>query len=139
MKKQTFSKFGHAVRNTFLAGIFLMSLSSSAQAQDKESQSVNPVEIKYLGTIDDQPVFQLDFDNAYEKNVKLSITDENGLLLYGGRTNEKKFSKKFKFEKAGIDPVKLTFTLTTGKEKQSQVFEINTKVWTVKDVVVTRL
>ncbi|MFL5808447.1 MAG: hypothetical protein ACJ749_02940, partial [Flavisolibacter sp.] len=90
-------------------------------------------------TIDDQPVFQVDFDNLTEKNVRVSITDEDGILLYGGRSNEKKFSKKFKFEKAGIDPVKLIFTLTTGKEKQSQAFEINTKVWTVKDVVVTRL
>ena len=139
MKKQTFNKLGNAARNTFLAAIFLIGLSSSAQAQDTDTPVISPVEIRYLGTVDDQPVFQVDFDNATEKNVRVSITDENGILLYGGRSNEKKFSKKFKFEKAGIDPVKLTFTLTTGKERQSQVFEINTKVWTVRDVVVTRL
>ena len=139
MKKQTFNNLRNAARNTFLAGIFLIGLSSTVQAQDTDTPVISPVEIKYLGTVDDQPVFQVDFDNLTEKNVRVSITDENGILLYGGKSNEKKFSKKFKFEKSGIDPVKLTFTLTTGKERQSQVFEINTKVWTVRDVVVTKL
>jgi len=139
MKKQTLSKPGTSARNIFLASVLMLGIVTSVKAQDSNKSNASVVEIKYLGSVDNQPVFQVEFDNLKQENVHVSITDENGTELFGGKFREKKFSKKFKFEKLDTDPFKLRFTLTSENEKLSQVFEVNTKVWTVQDVVITKL
>ena len=139
MKKQTLSKAGTSVRNTFLAIMLMMVMIPSVQAQDTNKTSAGSVEIKYLGTVDDQPVFLVEFDNTKQEYINVSITDEDGTHLYGEKFRDKKFSRKFKIEKSGTDPFKLKFTLTSDNERQSQIFEVNTKVWVVQDVVITKL
>ncbi len=98
-----------------------------------------PVFIKYIGNNENQPVFQIDFDNKNEETFNLTIRDEQGTVLYGEKIKDKKFSKKFKYQGENTDNVKLTFTLTNEKDKQSQVYEVNTTSRIVQDVVVTRL
>ena len=139
MKKQTLSKPGTSVRNIFLAAILMLGIVPAVKAQDSNKANASVVEIRYLGSVDNQPIFQVAFDNEKQENVHVSITDENGIELFGGKFKEKRFSKKFRFEKLDTDPFKLKFTLTSDNEKLSQVFEVNTKVWTVQDVVVTML
>ena len=139
MKKQTLSKPGTSARNIFLAAILMLGILPAVNAQDSNKANASVVEIKYLGLVDNQPIFQVAFDNTKQENVHVSITDENGVELYGEKFREKRFSKKFRFEKLDTDPFKLRFTLTSDNERLSQVFEVNTKVWTVQDVVVTRL
>ena len=139
MKKQTFSKPGTSARNIFLASVLMLGIITSVKAQDSNKANASVVEIRYLGSVDNQPIFQVAFDNEKQENVHVSITDENGIELFGGKFKEKRFSKKFRFEKLDTDPFKLKFTLTSDNEKLSQVFEVNTKVWTVQDVVVTKL
>ncbi|MGZ5191894.1 MAG: hypothetical protein ACXWCZ_12860 [Flavisolibacter sp.] len=139
MKKQTLSKPGTLVRNIFLAAILMLGIIPAVKAQDSNKSNASAVEIKYLGSVENQPIFQVVFENSKQENVHVSITDENGIELYGEKFRDKRFSKKFKFEKLDTDPFKLRFTLTSDNEKSSQVFEVNTKVWTVQDVVVTKL
>lgn len=139
MKKQTLSKPGTLARNIFLASVLMLGIITSVQAQDSKKTDAAAVAIKYLGSVDNQPVFQVAFENLRQENVHVSITDENGVELYGEKFKEKKFSKRFKFEKLGTETFKLRFTLSSDSEKLSQVFEVNTKVWTVQDYVITRL
>jgi hypothetical protein len=139
MKKQTFSKPGTSVRNIFLAAILMLGIIPAVSAQTSNKTNPAVVDIKYLGSVDNQPIFQVEFDNASQENIHVSITDEDGNVLYGEKFRDKKFSRKFKFEKSNSDPFKLKFTLTGDNAKLSQVFEVNTKVWTVQDVVITKL
>jgi hypothetical protein len=140
MKKQFMSTFSNVVRKTMLSLGFASFLTLSfvpsvANAQDKPAG----VAITYVGTVDNQPIFQIEFENKNEDVFNISIKDDAGNVLYGEKFKDKKFSKKFKYQDAGIDDVKLTFTLTSEKEKQSQSFEINTNTRVIQDVVVTRL
>ena len=139
MKKQIIS---NAVRKTiFFFGVssfFLFSFMPSVIAQEKPFQTPQ-VLIKYIGSVENQPVFQIEFDNQNEETLNLSIKDEEGNLLYTERTKEKKFLKKFQYLTAEIDQVKLTFTESNEKERQAQSYEVNTRMRYVQDVVVTRL
>jgi hypothetical protein len=111
----------------------------SLPALQAQSNGNNPVSVRYIGLVDQQPVFQVEFENGEEKSFQVSIRDEEGNLLYNERANAKKFSRKFQLEKSAPESMKLTITLTREKEKQSQVFEINTNVRVIQDVVITRL
>jgi len=143
MKKQTLSKIGNAVRNTFLhasmAFILVAGLSTAVQAQENSKPVTGPVEIKYLGISDGQPVFQVEFENAKEESVNITIRDQDGSILYVERFKDKKFSKKFKFERPDFDQVKLKFTLSGENGVQSEVFGITSSSRTIQDVVVTKL
>jgi hypothetical protein len=144
MKKQFSTSFGNVVRKTLLrfglTGLMAVTLMPAmVQAQDKGRTTPPVVAINYIGSVDNQPVFQIEFENKNEEVLSLFIRDEQGTILFNEKFKDKKFSKKFQFDKAGLDNMKLTFTLAGEKEKQSQSFEINTNVRVIQDVVVTRL
>ena len=143
MKKQFLRNLSLSVRKTTLrfglaALLAIAILPTSVQAQIVKVVA-ETIAIQYIGSIDNQPVFQIEFENKGQKPVQVSIKDEDGNTLYFEKFRDKKFSKKFKFERPDSETMKLTFTLSNEKEKHIQVFEVNTAIRMVQDVVVTKL
>ena len=140
MKKQFIS---NAARKTILffstASFVLFSfMPFTVHAQGKKFTDPQVV-IKYIGSVENQPVFQIEFENRNAETLNFTIRDSEGNILYGEKTKEKKFLKKFQYQDSGIDNVTLTFTISGEKDRQSQSYEINTRSRMVQDVVVTRL
>ena len=142
MKKQATTPNKNEARNIFsrlaLASILFFSV-FTANAQETAKYNESPLQIKYLGVVDNQPLFQVDFDNESGDTYLLSIKADDGTTLYTQTVKEKKFSKKIKWNNPDFDRTKLLFTLSNDKSKQSQVFEINTSLREVRDVVITKL
>jgi hypothetical protein len=127
-----------AVLHFGVASLLAFSLTpSNVLAQSKD----NPLEvnINYIGTLDEQPLFQVDFDNRTGVTYRVFIKDENGEVLYSERVSGKSFSKRFKLESSEINNSRLSFIITSSKQKYTQVFEINQHVRSVQDYVITRL
>jgi hypothetical protein len=143
MKKQTLSKISNAVRNTYLratlAAVLIGGSATATMAQENTKPVTGPVEIKYLGTTDGKPVFQVDFDNASEESVNITIRDQDGTILYVEKFKDRRFSKKFKFDKPEFEQAKLKFTVSGNSGVRSEEFGINSSIRTVQDVVVTKL
>jgi hypothetical protein len=144
MKKQNISNpFSTIVRKSLfvlgLAGLIVVNSASAAAAQDSIKKDSDPV-VSYIGTLDGQPVFRVRFDNQDGSIYNLSIIDEEGALLYSEKVKGKEFSKKFKFEPTYHEGSKIRFVLSGDKgEKKTQVFQVNTNVQVLTDVVVTKL
>jgi hypothetical protein len=139
MKKQTFS---NAIRRTILffgmsSFVLFSFMPIVSHAQDKPATP--EIVIKYIGNVEEQPVFQIEFENATQQALNLTIRDEDGNFLYGEKVKDKKYQKKFKYQGPLFDNVKLTFTLAGEKDRQVQVYELNTRTRMIQDVVVTRL
>jgi hypothetical protein len=132
MKKQNFSTL---VRKSIFLGFTSLLLMGAASAQTKLPEPT----VKYIGTLDGQPVFRVSLDNQSNNVYHLTIKDDTGDILYSEKIKGKEFSKKFKFENSDRHNVKLTFTVEGKEGSQSQDFQVNTstKVW--NDVVVTSL
>ena len=127
-----------AVLHFGVASLFVFSLMPTivlAQSKDKPLE----VAINYIGTLDEQPLFQVDFDNRTGAPYRIFIKDENGEVLYSERVSGKSFSKKFKLESSELNNSRLSFIVTSSKQKYTQVFEINQNVRSVQDYVITRL
>ena len=140
MKKQTFSS---AIRKTILffgmsSFVLFSFMPFVSHAQNKPSATPE-ILIKYIGSMEEQPVFQIEFENASQQALNLTIRDEDGNFLYGEKVKDKKYLKKFKYQGPLFDNVKLTFTLSGEKDRQVQVYELNTRTRMIQDVVVTRL
>lgn len=143
MKKKTISSPYHTFVKKFvlvfsLAGALVAGSSNGAAAQDSTKKASNP-SVNYIGTLDGQPVFRVQFNNQDRNIYNLTIIDDEGVLLYSEKIKDKEFSKKFKFEKSDRDNMQIRFVLSGEGERKTQVFQVDTNIQVMSDVVVTRL
>jgi hypothetical protein len=142
MNKQITQTLGNKVRRgsalALLAG-FLLINTVPVYAQIGDQPFSNPVEIKYLGSNYGKMSFQVEFENQNEENLEIAIKDEQGYVLFKEQFKDKKFSKKFQIDRNELGDSKLILSVNGAKEKQAQVYQINTNYRIVEDVVVTKL
>ena len=134
MKKQSFSTL--VKRSVLSLGLSTILLAGAASAQS----SANPdPAVKYIGSIDGQPMFKVQLNNQTGAIYHLTIKDDEGTVLYAEKFSDKQFSKSFKFDNAERSNVKLTFVLEGNKTVQSKEFKVNSSTQVLDNVVVTTL
>lgn len=132
------------LHRTFTAAVvasvlLVSSLPLAAGAQQLSSDKNNP-EVKYLGTIDNKLVFQIDLQNASENNyLFVSIKDENGSTLFNEKIRANQFSRKVAFEKEEFEGKKISFVIYNGRESSTQVFQVSRSLRMVEDVAITQV
>ena len=142
MKKQTISTTRRTVKAFILrfgfASLLLGNL-LSVRAQEKTKPVDPPLYIKHLGSLQNDPVFQVDFANENTGTYILSIKEDDGSVLYSEKVKAKQYTKKFRWISPDANDSKLIFSLYNEQTKQTTSFEMNTSLRTIQDVVVTRL
>jgi hypothetical protein len=131
------------LKNKSIIAITLFAIFSAATvpaAMANDSSRVVPVELKFLGEVKNQLVFQMDFDgNAEENEFIVTITDESGLTLYRENVKGEKVTKRFLLNADEIGDTKLRFQITSKKSNQAVVYQVNHEARFVQDVVVNKL
>jgi hypothetical protein len=121
-----------------LFAVFSTAFTHPAQASD--SSRVIPVELKFLGEVNNQLVFQLNVDgNAEENEFTVTITDEAGMTWYRENVKGEKVSKRYLLNSDEIGDNKLRFQITSKKSNQAIVYQVNHVERIVQDVVVNKL
>lgn len=102
----------------------------------------NPVEIKYLGTIENHPVFLIDLNNTQGMEYTVTLKDPTGKVLFTEKTKEAGFSKKFtldidasEFRSPGFA---LTVEITPAWSKKKETFTISTTTQVIEDVIIAK-
>jgi hypothetical protein len=108
----------------------------AAEAQKFALEPKNP-EVRYLGTVQDKLVFQIDLPRV-SPDQYISIKDEDGMTLFTEKIRDNKFSRKFAFEKEEFEGKKLSFVIYGGKETTAQTFQVTRNMRVVEDLVITR-
>lgn len=137
MKKQILSTVKKSILSLGFTSLVLIGLATTASARTTDTTPAPAV--KYIGSLDGQPVFKVELNNATAKVQYLTIKDDQGVVLYAEKIKGKQFSKSFKFENSDRDNVKLTFIVESDKNVQSQEFSVNMNTRVYNDVVVTTL
>ena len=139
MKTQSVSNSTRS--NIFRIGfaLLLMMNMSNVFASTGDKNEEPYVSIKYAGTTDERPQFQVDLVNDNEEPYLFIIQDVDGIVLYKEKINKKIFNKTFALKNDDFYPTKLIFSVTGEKSKKTQVYEVNTLVRTVHDVEITKL
>jgi hypothetical protein len=95
------------LNKSILAMAFMASsLASSATGKIEDSlkiKSDTPVEFKYVGKMDDQPLFQLNLNNADVNEYIITLRDENGTTIYDEKITGKDVSRKYMLNLNEID------------------------------------
>ena len=131
------------LKNKGIIAITLFAIFSAATvpaAMANDSSRVVPVELKFLGEVKNQLVFQIDFDgNAEENEFIVTIADESGHTLYRENVKGEKVSKRFLLNADEIGDARLRFQITSKKSNQAVVYQVNHEARFVQDVVINKL
>jgi hypothetical protein len=117
--------------------LFLFAAPVTMMAADKGKNP--PAEIKYLGNVNDKPVFQIRFDNENAEELVLSLRDVNGVVIYSEVVKDKKYSRNIQLENNELDGLKFTLALRSKKSTRTQTFQVSRSVRITEDVQVAQV
>jgi len=124
MKKQILRSLKIFVKGSFLALLLTFNVCAVAQPFS-EDPIVKAASIKHISSTNDKIILQLSLNNEAGEKFSISIKDIDGNTLFQDHYLDKKFDKKFVFDK-NENIEKLTFVIRSLKDNTTQVFEVNT-------------
>lgn len=119
-----------------IAAFLTLAVINPALANDEKNAI--PVELKFIGNIENQPVFQLNFSNAEESEFTIVVRDENHNILYRDVVKGAKINRKFLLNMEDLGDTAIQFEITGKKTGKSVVYEVNKKSRLVQDVVISK-
>jgi hypothetical protein len=123
-----------------IAFFTVFSVATAPAMANGSNPSAIPVELKLIGSIKNQPLFQLDFNgNAEENEFTIIIRDDLGNALYRENIKGEVFSKKFLVNTEDIADSPITFEVVSRKTNKRVIFEVNNKHSVVDEMVISKL
>lgn len=120
-----------------LAASFSVAFASPAMAN--EEKKVIPVEMKFAGTIKDQPLFLLVFNNGQEQDFTITVRDQFGDILYRENIKASNTTRKFMLNTDELGESMVKFEISSKSYNKPVVFEVNRQSRVIEDVVVNKL
>ena len=98
-----------------------------------------PVELKFVGNLQNQPVFQLDLHNEEAGEYFVLIKDANNEVIFSETLKGTQISRKYKFLTDEVDVSTLQLEITNKKENSTTVYTVNRQLRTIQDMVINKL
>ncbi len=126
-------------RTVAIALVALFTLSFSATAFAGKGPENPAVELKFIGHLNSQPVYQLNLNNPEEAEYIIIIKDVAGEVLYSEKVKGAQVSRKFQLNTTEVDESEIRFEIINRKTSRSSVYEITKSTKLVQDVVVNKI
>lgn len=126
-----------ALRNSVFAFVTLAGLTMTDGV--KANSGIGPksnIEVRFIGNLQSQPVFQLDLLNEVADEFSITITDVQGNVLYSDKVKGTNITKKFAIntEEVGDNVLRLEIkSKNTGKKESYHINRIQS--YTVESTV----
>lgn len=119
-----------------LVTIFTLAFATGSMAH---TTGDTPAVFKYIGSVNDQPVFQLTLNNTQADQFDITIKDASGNIVYKEVVTGKDVTRKYKLNTDEIDVTGLKFEVRTKSNNNKLVYTVQKTGYYVEDMVVTRL
>jgi hypothetical protein len=104
-----------------------------------EDKKAIPVELTFLGNINNQPVIQLNFTNTEVNEYTVVVRDSYGMVLYKDKVKGRNMTQKFILNTEDLGDGEVHFEITGTKNDKTARYEVNTVSRLVEDVVVNKV
>lgn len=128
--------FKSSVLALAFAGIFATAVTTSVNANDEIK---HPVELKYVGNLNELPVYQLAMHNDAKATFLVSIKDEDGTVLHNERISGTNLVRNYQFDDGIADEHNLTFEVSNLDKNTTSVYSINKTKKVIDEVVVNKI
>ena len=127
-------------KTTAIALFALLTIVSTDNVMANESKkSANGIELRYVGNNENQPVFQLNVNNADEDEFLVTFRDEQNNVLYSGKLKGVNISKNFQLDTDTIGDNVMSVEVKSRKSNKSEVYKINRTHSFTEDISVSKL
>jgi uncharacterized pyridoxamine 5'-phosphate oxidase family protein len=101
------------------------------------SGNSSSVKLAHAGFINNEPSLQLSFENTAGEKVRITVKDENGIVVYTETFSGAEYSKKYLFEKelADANPV---ITVTYLTSKKTTTYTVSNRETTAEGLNITK-
>jgi hypothetical protein len=96
------------------------------------------VSLKYIGLVQNQPMFQLDLNSVEETDFYVSIKDQDGRVIYNEKIRAKSFTRNFRLDTESLDDAILKVEVRDGNKKP-EVFTINRNTRYYEETSISKL
>jgi hypothetical protein len=129
-----------ATMNFVLALITLTLGFSTVTLANDEDRNNNITELKFIGNIENKPVFQLNLKNDGNDEIAVIFRDEAGNVLYSAKFKGANITKKFmlKTDDFGGD-VQVSVVVKSKLNNSTEVYSINRNHSYVDETVVNKV
>jgi hypothetical protein len=122
-----------------MALVVVFSLMAAVTFANNGTGDKPAAELKYIGTLKNQPVFQLSLNSADEKNFAITIKDVYGNILYSEKVKTKNFTRVFQLNTDEISDEVLKVEVRTDKNSKPEVFTIDRNTRLIEEPIITKL
>ncbi len=126
-------------------GLFTLCTIGTSHAAFAGLKTAAPIEFKFIGKVNDHPVFQLDLNNNEAEEYFISIKDENNTSLYYEKfmATEPNFSRKYRLDFTEDDlnapAFEVIVEVTSMKTHKTQVYKITTHTTVSEEITVGKV
>jgi len=121
-----------------IIAVFSAAFTNPAMATTKTDPPVT--EVKYLGFVGNNPVFELNLNGLHSDNYLISIRDASGTVIFSERLNGKNISRKYRIDtEEAIPEGGLRFEVKSLKTKKTDIYVAGVTENTTREVAVTKL
>jgi len=112
-------------KNYVTIALFMaFSFIATAVSANDGAKDTPGTELKYLGIINDQPIFQLNLNSDKEEYFVISVKDQFGETLYSEKVKTKTFTRNFRLDTDNLEDAIIRVEVRSGNKKP-EVFTIN--------------
>jgi len=113
---------------------------SNVMANEEVKPKSSVIDLKFIGNIENQPVFQLNVNNTENDEYIVTFRDEQNNVLYSGKLKGINITKNFQLSSEdGGDENTMSVEVRSKKTSKSEVYKINRTRSFTEEIVVNKL
>jgi hypothetical protein len=129
------------MKNSAFLGIVLfaaLSFTSVAKANESKDSVASKIELKYIGKVENQPLFLLSFNSAEADEYTVRFRDNYGYVFYTGNAKNGS-TQRYVVNIDEMNGNTVVVEVKSKKTKKTQTFTIGTRQTFVDETVVAKL
>ena len=124
---------------TLAIALFAVLSVATTFANDGSKATKSGIELKFIGNVESQPVFQLNVNNTEDDEYFVTFRDEQNNVLYSGKLKGTNITKNFQLSNEdGIENT-MSVEVKSRKSNKSEVYKINRTRSFTEEIVVNKI
>lgn len=124
-------------------GLFTFCAMGLTNATFAGTKTDTPSELKFVGKINQHPVFQLNLNNTEADQYFIDIKDENNNVLYSEKVKGANLSRRYQLDVSDADLATAGFgvkvEVTSARTHKTTVYKISSQTKVSENIVVAKL
>ena len=130
----------NVMKNFLAIALFaVLSVASTKVMANEDVKAKSGIDLKFIGNLENQPVFQLNVNNTEDDEYVVTFRDEQNNVLYAGKLKGSNITKNFQLNAEDGGDNTMSVEVKSKKTNKTEVYKINRTHSFTEEIVVAKL